>query len=167
MPHHHRHVLGWHRIVTELREFDVHPICVFDGQERSAAKRREASLVYRDSEGIQTKLSQVERRKEIHRMERTRGLIEAARLHRLQQLMRLLPHYRSLRASDRQRITETLAKVPITRPAERSRYAGITGVAIVQCPTTVDSTARAIGAALPHLPHPHLCEYGSFKEERS
>lgn len=146
MPHHHRHVLGWHRIVTEFREFDVHPICVFDGQERSAAKARE-----------------VERRKEIHRMERTRGVIEAARLHRLQQLMRLLPHYRSLRASDRQRITETLAKVPITRPPsvhamQESQRCDST------MSTVVDGTLASWGA-LPRLPHPHLCEYGSFKEE--
>lgn len=47
MPHHHRHVLGWHRILTELKECDVRAICVFDGQERSAAKAREASLAKR------------------------------------------------------------------------------------------------------------------------
>lgn len=44
MPHHHRHVLGWHRILTEFKECDVRAICVFDGQERSAAKAREVSL---------------------------------------------------------------------------------------------------------------------------
>ncbi|KAI6040898.1 PIN domain-like protein [Pisolithus marmoratus] len=146
MPHHHRHVLGWHRIVTELRDFDVLPICVFDGQERSAAKAREASL-----------------RKEIHRMERTRGLIEAARLHRLQQLMRLLPHYRSLRASDRQRITETLAQLPVTRlPSAHAMHGS------QRCDSTMSTTVDGTPASwstLPPLPHPHFCEYGGFTEE--
>lgn len=146
MPHHHRHVLGWHRIVTELKDFDVNPICVFDGQERSAAKARE-----------------VERRKEIQRMERTRGLIEAARLHRLQRLMRLLPHYRSLRASDRQRITETLAKVAVTRPPGAHPMQGSQRCDSTTS-TTVDGTL-ASWSTIPPLSRPHFCEYGSFTEE--
>ncbi|KIJ61629.1 hypothetical protein HYDPIDRAFT_169641 [Hydnomerulius pinastri MD-312] len=94
------HVLGWHRIIAELKECDVRAICVFDGKERNAAKAREN-----------------ERRRETRKIDAARGSIETNRLHRLQKLIRLLPHYRSLRTSDRQRVTETLGKAsPAKRP---------------------------------------------------
>ena len=41
MPHTYRHVLGWYRIVREFEEAGVNAICVFDGSERSEAKRAE------------------------------------------------------------------------------------------------------------------------------
>lgn len=44
MPHTYRHVLGWYRIIQELDEAGVHAICVFDGSERSDAKKAEARL---------------------------------------------------------------------------------------------------------------------------
>ncbi|KAH7922770.1 PIN domain-like protein [Leucogyrophana mollusca] len=97
LPHPHRHVLGWHRIITELKENGVRSICVFDGQERSAAKARE-----------------VERRREVRRMDAARGTIEAHRLVRLQKLKRILPQYRSLKSSERLRITEALGK-PVSK----------------------------------------------------
>lgn len=40
-PYRYRHVLGWYRLVTELKESDVNAICVFDGIERCAAKTSE------------------------------------------------------------------------------------------------------------------------------
>lgn len=40
-PHPHRHVIGWFRLVHELREAGVSAICVFDGKERHAAKAQE------------------------------------------------------------------------------------------------------------------------------
>lgn len=43
MPHPCRHIIGWHRILTELKDSDVRAICVFDGNERTAAKAREVS----------------------------------------------------------------------------------------------------------------------------
>ncbi|OBZ67769.1 hypothetical protein A0H81_12474 [Grifola frondosa] len=43
MPHPYRHVLGWYRIMQELKECDVNAICVFDGMERSHAKGRETA----------------------------------------------------------------------------------------------------------------------------
>lgn len=46
MPHPHRHIIGWHRILTELKESDVRAICVFDGQQRNAAKAREVSVFH-------------------------------------------------------------------------------------------------------------------------
>ena len=41
MPHPYRHVLGWYRLLKELKDNDVNAICVFDGKERSLAKSDE------------------------------------------------------------------------------------------------------------------------------
>lgn len=151
MPHHHRHVLGWHRILTEFKECDVRAICVFDGQERSAAKARE-----------------VERRKEIHRMDSARRSIEIARLNRLQLLMHLLPHYRSLQATDRQRITEDLGKMvdsrlPSSHAVQDSYHSGST----VPRRNTGSAAQAWQTPSLhsPHQPDPHFYEYGGFTGE--
>lgn len=40
-PREYRHVLGWYRLMQELRESSVNVICVFDGKERNAAKADE------------------------------------------------------------------------------------------------------------------------------
>ena len=45
MPHPFRHVLGWYRIMQELKESSVTAICVFDGKNRSHAKQMEVSVV--------------------------------------------------------------------------------------------------------------------------
>lgn len=96
MPHSHRHVLGWHRIITELKECNVHAICVFDGRDRSIAKARE-----------------VERRKEIRRLDAARSSIEVERLSRLRKLMRLLPQYHSMEPPDRRRVSYALQHVAV------------------------------------------------------
>ncbi|KAG1876196.1 PIN domain-like protein [Suillus subluteus] len=96
MPHPHRHILGWHRIITELKECNVHAICVFDGKDRSIAKARE-----------------VERRREIRRLDAARSSIEVERLSRLQKLMRLLPQYHSMEPPDRRRITNALQHLAV------------------------------------------------------
>ncbi|KAG1753635.1 PIN domain-like protein [Suillus paluster] len=96
MPHPHRHVLGWHRIITELKECNVQAICVFDGRDRSIAKARE-----------------VERRKEMRRLDAARSSIEVERLSRLQKLMRLLPQYSSMDPLDRQRVIDALEHVAV------------------------------------------------------
>jgi len=36
-----RSIVGWYRLVNDMRFHGVKPICVFDGKERTAAKRRE------------------------------------------------------------------------------------------------------------------------------
>ena len=41
MPWDRRHVLGWYKIIQELKDSGVQAICVFDGQERNTAKARE------------------------------------------------------------------------------------------------------------------------------
>lgn len=43
MPHEYRHVLGWFRLITELKDSNVNAICVFDGKERTAAKAVEVN----------------------------------------------------------------------------------------------------------------------------
>ncbi|KAG1823472.1 PIN domain-like protein [Suillus subaureus] len=96
MPHPHRHVLGWHRIITELKECNVHAICVFDGRDRNIAKARE-----------------VERRREIRRLDAARSSIEVERLSRLRKLMRLLPQYHSMEPPDRRRVTNALQHVVV------------------------------------------------------
>ncbi|KAG2154282.1 PIN domain-like protein [Suillus bovinus] len=97
MPHPHRHILGWHRIITELKECNVHAICVFDGRGRSIAKARE-----------------VERRREIRRLDAARSSIEVERLSRFRKLMRLLPQYRSMEPPDRRRVTDALQRVAVS-----------------------------------------------------
>ncbi|KAI0250662.1 PIN domain-like protein [Lactifluus subvellereus] len=66
MPHEHRHVLGWYRLIQELREHDIRAICVFDGEERTVAKSNEQN-----------------RRRHIRRTDVLRGEIESDRLRRL------------------------------------------------------------------------------------
>ena len=36
-----RSIIGWYRLVNDMRFHGVKPICVFDGKERTAAKKRE------------------------------------------------------------------------------------------------------------------------------
>lgn len=44
MPHKYRHVLGWYRLIHELREHGIRAICVFDGEERTVAKSSEVCV---------------------------------------------------------------------------------------------------------------------------
>ncbi|KAI9509050.1 PIN domain-like protein [Russula earlei] len=73
MPHRYRHVLGWYRLIHELREHSIRAICVFDGEERTVAKSCEQT-----------------RRRHIRRTDALRGEIESDRLRRLLALTRSL-----------------------------------------------------------------------------
>ncbi|TCD66567.1 hypothetical protein EIP91_001235 [Steccherinum ochraceum] len=84
MPHKYRHVLGWYRIVKELKESDVQAVCVFDGRERSLAKQLE-----------------VERRRKIRRVTAARSAFEAERFKRLQNLALLSGQWSELELSAR------------------------------------------------------------------
>lgn len=44
VPFQNRHVLGWYRLITDLKANDIGVICVFDGKERNAAKMREVRI---------------------------------------------------------------------------------------------------------------------------
>jgi flap endonuclease-1 len=46
VPHASRHVLGWYHLIKELRQSGVQPICVFDGTQRSVAKKAEVRSIY-------------------------------------------------------------------------------------------------------------------------
>ncbi|KAG8930871.1 hypothetical protein FRC02_003564 [Tulasnella sp. 418] len=65
-PHPLRHQLGWYKIINELKSFDVRPLCVFDGTERSKAKSKE-----------------VARRKRAKELDIARGKLESTRSNRL------------------------------------------------------------------------------------
>ncbi|KAI0064360.1 PIN domain-like protein [Artomyces pyxidatus] len=91
MPHEYRHVLGWYRLVQELRESGARAICVFDGKQRSPAKADE-----------------IERRRNVRRLDAFRGSIERDRLRRLGSLTELLKTCRSLDPQERRRATTTL-----------------------------------------------------------
>ncbi|KAF8438072.1 PIN domain-like protein [Boletus edulis BED1] len=132
MPHPHRHIIGWYRILTELRDSDVRAICVFDGTQRNAAKARE-----------------VERRRESRKIDAARGSIEITRLHRLQKLMRLLPYYRSLPSTDRQRVSDALS----IRSAHRSFDAHVSGSTLLT-PTPHPTSPCARVTSHPDLAFP-------------
>ncbi|KIJ11748.1 hypothetical protein PAXINDRAFT_171702 [Paxillus involutus ATCC 200175] len=138
MPHPHRHVLGWHRILTELKECDVRAICVFDGKQRNAAKAREN-----------------ERRRETRKVDAARGSIEAYRLQRLQKMMRLLPHYRSLRTPDRQRVNEALEK-------GRSTNGLFSEHSPVSIRPTLTSTMPTKNRSYPLGRHPYFFAHGGM-----
>ncbi|OCB88724.1 PIN domain-like protein [Sanghuangporus baumii] len=72
-PYEHRHVLGWYRTITELRDNNVNAICVFDGVGRSDAK-----------------LLENERRQSSRRLDHARWTMEVERYERLRALRSLI-----------------------------------------------------------------------------
>ncbi|KAL0959955.1 hypothetical protein HGRIS_011619 [Hohenbuehelia grisea] len=96
VPHPYRHVLGWYRLVQELRDAGVDVICVFDGKERTQAKSGEAA-----------------RRKEIQKQTASRGAIEKQRLTRLQLVSSLLHSSPQLTTAQRQRAATRLREAEI------------------------------------------------------
>lgn len=44
VPHQYKHVLGWYRLLKELRDNGVNAICIFDGDDRSVAKLQEVRI---------------------------------------------------------------------------------------------------------------------------
>ncbi|KAI0090327.1 PIN domain-like protein [Irpex rosettiformis] len=93
-PHPHRHVLGWYRIIQELKESSVLAVCVFDGKSRNVAKQRE-----------------VNRRREERRTIATRGMLEKQRLVRLQRLPPVVQALNSLTGEARMGIIGELRPV--------------------------------------------------------
>ena len=92
LPHDYRHVLGWYRLIKELRECDVRAICVFDGERRVSAKSNEAA-----------------RRSRIRSLTLARAAIEAERHLRLQSVAQLLQRVKELPSSERK---QTLERIP-------------------------------------------------------
>ncbi|KAL1695765.1 PIN domain-like protein [Schizophyllum commune] len=91
LPHRYRHVLGWYRLMQEVRESGVNAICVFDGKERSLAKAREVS-----------------RRRETRALAMARGALEVERLRRLRGMEPILERFSRLDDTERSKILEAL-----------------------------------------------------------
>ncbi|EKM58106.1 uncharacterized protein PHACADRAFT_88937 [Phanerochaete carnosa HHB-10118-sp] len=91
LPHAYRHVLGWYRILHELREAGVSAVCVFDGRSRSLAKQME-----------------VDRRREIRKVTAARGLLETNRLQRLCALSNSVKTWKLLDTQARESATRDL-----------------------------------------------------------
>jgi hypothetical protein len=100
MPHQYRHILGWYRLIHELRENGIRAICVFDGEERTVAKSHEVCVsLYFHSCLVDT--MQQNRRRHIRRTDALRGEIESDRLRRLLALTKGLDALRLLDKNER------------------------------------------------------------------
>jgi len=106
MPHRYKHVLGWYRMIQELKECDIQAICVFDGKERSIAKKRET-----------------ERRRDLRKITAARGSIENHRSNRLKKLTTLLQACNNLAESKQEQashgfrdIVADVRSIPISLP---------------------------------------------------
>ncbi|KAN0131974.1 PIN domain-like protein [Lactarius tabidus] len=93
MPHEHRHILGWYRLIQEFREHGIRAICVFDGEERTTAKSNEQS-----------------RRRLLRRTDAFRGEMESDRLRRLLDMTKDLNALRLLDKDERMLIVASLRK---------------------------------------------------------
>ncbi|KAF8340685.1 PIN domain-like protein [Cantharellus anzutake] len=78
IPYEFKHILGWHRLLMELRDNNVGVICVFDGKERSEAKQAET-----------------ERRRAARSLVLARSTMELQRSRRLRQMSDLLRYHAS------------------------------------------------------------------------
>ncbi|KAI5123645.1 hypothetical protein M0805_001678 [Coniferiporia weirii] len=94
-PHHYRHVLGWYRLITELKDNGVNAICVFDGKSRSSAKAQEN-----------------ERRVNARRIISARSTLEAERLSRLKKMSNILKTCEALLPPERPKAKSKLRKAP-------------------------------------------------------
>ena len=101
MPHQYRHILGWFRLINELREHGIRSICVFDGEERTAAKSSEVCATFCRYFGLADTMQQ-NRRRHVRRTDALRGEMESDRLHRLLALTKGLDASRLLEKDERQ-----------------------------------------------------------------
>jgi hypothetical protein len=93
--------LGWFRLISELREHGIRAICVFDGEERTAAKSSEVCASLCRHSGIIDTMQQ-NRRRHIRRIEVLRGEMESDRLSRLLALTKGLDALRLFDKDERQ-----------------------------------------------------------------
>ncbi|KAL5507352.1 hypothetical protein ACEPAH_6808 [Sanghuangporus vaninii] len=105
-PYEHRHILGWYRTITELRDNNVNAICVFDGVGRSDAK-----------------LLENERRQSSRRLDRARWTMEVERYERLRALRNLIDEAKWL-PMDQRMISITKLEDMLRERREQSRETG-------------------------------------------
>lgn len=110
MPHEHRHILGWYRLIQEFREHGIRAICVFDGEERTTAKSNEVSTRRTPYDFSMIDATQLNRRRLLRRTEAFRGEIESDRLRRLLGMTKDLNALRSLDKDERLLIVSSLRK---------------------------------------------------------
>ena len=101
MPHQYRHILGWFRLISELREHGIRAICVFDGKERAVAKSSEVRASLCRHSGLVDTMQQ-NRRRNIRRTDALRGEMESDRLSRLLALTKGLDALRLFDKNKRQ-----------------------------------------------------------------
>ncbi|KAF9568683.1 PIN domain-like protein [Agrocybe pediades] len=104
IEHPYRHVLGWYKLIHELKENGVSAICVFDGKERSAAKLRE-----------------VQRREAVRQLTRVRGSIEQQRFERLNDLQQSIRIFQSLSEAEQHAVLIKLDKQSFGAPDDTAK----------------------------------------------
>ena len=109
---------------------------------------------------------QVERRRESRKIDAARGSIETTRLHRLQKLMRLLPYYRSLPSTDRQRVNDALGSIRSPRSASDAHVSGSSLLASTSLPPPSPSSCAHVTSypdlTLPPSQHPYFFPHGGM-----
>jgi flap endonuclease-1 len=137
MPWDHRHVLGWYKIIQELKDSGVHVICVFYGQEHKAklGEVRPVLPIPNSCDVIQsTFLAQTARRKGLRKQDEARGSVEAERLKRLRKLIGVVGEYRSL---PRERVIVTLKEI-VSNTRKSSAFLSSSVVGSKRMPLGVD-----------------------------
>ncbi|KZO94129.1 PIN domain-like protein [Calocera viscosa TUFC12733] len=89
--HAHRHVVGWFKVINDLRANGVGVITVWDGKERSSAKAREQA-----------------RRQAMRLLQLARGTHELGRLRRLQRLTAAVKRFQQLRPHERLQVSHAV-----------------------------------------------------------
>lgn len=107
MPHQYRHILGWFRLINELRDHGIRTLCVFDGEERTAAKSSEVCGAFCRHFGPADTMQQ-NRRRHVRRTDALRGEMESNRLSRLLALTKGLDASRLLEKDERQLFMKSL-----------------------------------------------------------
>jgi hypothetical protein len=110
MPHEHRHILGWYRLIQEFREHGIRAICVFDGEERTTAKSNEVSMRRTPYSLCVIDATQQSRRRLLRRTDAFRGEMESDRLRRLLDMTKDLNALRLLDKDERMLIVASLRK---------------------------------------------------------
>ncbi|CAK5274682.1 unnamed protein product [Mycena citricolor] len=110
-PHERRHIIGWFRLVKELREAGVDAVCVFDGEGRSTAKAKEAA-----------------RRRKVQNLTVARGSIELDRVQRLKRLGDTMAQLKRVDHPERRRVGDLLENLagalPNVVPSGRGEVSG-------------------------------------------
>ncbi|KAF8318401.1 PIN domain-like protein [Clavulina sp. PMI_390] len=138
-PHERRHILGWYRLLNELRLNEVKVICVFDGKERHTAKKAEN-----------------DRRRDVRDAALARGRVEQARASRLREFEHALKYMTPELASEHSDLRSKFA-APLHSPllsiikTPQKRQ-----VSKEPVPSLVTDTVEPSSSDIPPLPDPSV-----------